>query len=289
MVQALWYVRASGRVSGPFPAPQVDEALRSGEIAITDELSLDGEQWLPVRESGFFHGKSHVDVTSREDIDPAWRAERDRARQRWADDSKPADSVDSPTPALDAVRMQSLREDHDATRALLDAEMNRRPKMLIALAAILILILAGGLVWFGQSGETTIKASLGKAADCAAAPASGGSWSGCDKIRLSLAGANLGNMSLSRARFDGSVLAGANLGYSDLSKASLRGANLSGANLMGANLEGADLTGADLTGADLRYATLSKALIEGVRIDGAIMGKTTWVDGNRCDSPDQCR
>lgn len=288
MVQALWYVRKSGQVSGPFPAPQIDEALRTGEIALTDDLSLDGEQWLPVRESGMFRGKVQSGKTTGDTADATWLAEREKARQRWedgvAENSEPA----TPTPILDTIRIQSLRANHDATRAMVDAEAKRRPSILIAFAALIALVLTGALVWFGQ-GDDTIKASIGKVSNCAAAPATGISWAGCDKSGQTLRGVDLHSMTLTRANFDGAALARANLSYADLARASLRGANLAGANLLGANLDGADLTGADLSQADLRYATLNNSLLGGSRLDGATLGKTTWIGGQLCDRLDQCR
>lgn len=289
MVQALWYVRKSGQVRGPFPGPQIEESLRSGEIAPTDELSLDAEQWLPVRESGLFHGKAHPAKPGQGRAEGAWLDEREKARMRWEEGAAEAGADGSgASPLADDRRIESLRANHETTRAMLDAEASRRPSLLIAMVGLLVLVLAGLLIWFGQ-GEDTLQTSIGKVSDCAAAPASGVSWSACDKSGISLTGADLQNMTLSRGRFDGAAMAGVNLSYADLSRASMRGANLAGANLTGANLDGADLTGADLTRADLRYASFKQALIEGVRFDQAVVGKTTWVGGQLCDRLDQCR
>jgi hypothetical protein len=288
MVQALWYVRKSGQVRGPFPGPQIEELLRSGEIAPSDELSLDAEQWLPVRESGLFHGKPHPAKPAQSGVEGAWLDEREKARVRWEEGVEASAEALDDASVPDARRIESLRANHEATRAMLDAEASRRPSLLIAMVGLLVLVLAGLLIWFGQ-GEDTLQTSIGKVSDCHAAPASGVSWSACDKSGISLTGADLQSMILSRSRFDGATLAGVNLSYADLSRASLRGANLAGANLTGANLDGADLTGADLTRADLRYASFKQALIEGVRFDQVVVGKTTWVGGQLCDRLDQCR
>lgn len=288
MVQALWYVRKSGQVSGPFPAPQIDEALRAGEIVLSDELSLDGEHWQPVLESGLLRGKSVSTRPSQDGQDSAWQEEREKARHRWEDNASSGDAAVTNDPLIDPVSMEALRLRQDATRAMVNDQAKRRPPMLIGIVALLALVLAGTLVWLGQ-GEAPIQASIGKSSNCATAAAPGVSWAGCDKTGMSFAGADLHSMALSRARFDGSAMAGANLSYVDLSLASLRSVNLAGANLLGANLDGADLTGADLSQADLRYATLNKARLDGVRLTAARVGKTTWLGGQLCDQLEACR
>jgi hypothetical protein len=286
MVQALWYVRKSGQVSGPFPAPQIDEALRVGEIVPTDELSLDGEQWQPVRESGLFRGGHAVAKPPQENPDSAWQIEREKARHRWEDNASQDDS--SGNRLIDSADMDALRVCQETTRAMVNAQAKRRPSVLIAIAAFVALGLVGGLVWLGQ-GDAPVQTGIGKASNCSDAPAPGISWAGCDKSGLSLTRADLHSMTLNGVRFDGATLAGANLSYVNLSHASLRGVNLAGANLLGANLDGADLTGADLSQAELRYATFVGARLDGVRLDGVSIGKTTWLGGQLCDRLEACR
>lgn len=288
MVQALWYVRKSGLVSGPFPAPQIEEALRAGDLLLSDELSLDGDQWQPVRESGLIRGKHVAAKPAQEAPDSAWQEEREKARHRWEDNASSGDGSVTNDPLIDSVSMEALRIRQDTTRAMVNAQAKRRPSLLIAIAALLALVVVGGLVWLGQ-GEAPIQAAIGKASNCSNSPAPGISWAGCDKFGQSLSGADLHSMTMSRTRFDGAILAGANLSYVDMSQASLRGVNLAGANLLGANLDGADLTGADLSQADLRYATLNKARLDGVRLDGVSIGKTTWLSGQLCDRLEACR
>ena len=41
MAQPLWYIRHAGEVVGPYPRPQVEELLRSGELSGDWEISLD--------------------------------------------------------------------------------------------------------------------------------------------------------------------------------------------------------------------------------------------------------
>jgi hypothetical protein len=287
MVQALWYVRRADQTRGPYPGPQIEEALRNGDLEPTDEISLDGAQWQAIGDGGIVRAQARPVATSKPAAaDAAWQAERDKARQRWEDGNETR--MDSPTPMLDAVRMQSLRLDQAETRAMLDARARGKPSLFIALAAILVLALVGSVVWYGQEGEA-IQAGIGKAGDCAADATPGSSWAGCDKRGLVKAGADLHSMTLRGARLDGAQLSGANLSYANLSRATLRSANLANANLLGANLDDVDLSGADLSNADLRYATLNRSKLDGARLDGARVGKTTWVGGALCESLEACR
>lgn len=287
MVQPLWYIRRKTTVRGPYPVPQLEEALRNGEIAPSDEISLDGEQWQPLGDGRALRLKVQREVRTGEATDDAWRSERERARQRWEDGAaiEPVDPGDS---VFDAVRLQSLQADHVETRALLDAQAKRAPSLLIVVAAVGLLALIGLFVWYGQS-TTPLRTDLGKGGQCAAPATPGSSWAGCDKRGIVMKGADLHSMTLTAVRLDGAQLAGSNLSYANLGRANLRGADLTNVLLVGANLDGADLTGADLTGADLSYATLNKANIEGVRLDGVRLGKTTWVGGALCERQSECR
>jgi hypothetical protein len=283
MVQALWYVRKADTVSGPFPARQIAVALSNGELARDDDISLDGEQWLSIEASGQFpirSGGAQNGVA-----DPAWRSEREKARSRWQRDEVVAIPGASPP---ESSHLRSLAADHDTTRALLDAESRRRPSLIVALLGVLLLAGVAVLIWLGD-GSDSVRASLGKAAVCAAPAAPGASWAGCAKPGVALAAADLRGMDFQRTRLEGARFAGANLSYADFSRAVLRGADFSGANLMGAKFAGADLTGCDLRRADLRYATLTGALIDGMRYEGAVLGRTAWIDGTLCETAEQCR
>ena len=94
-----------------------------------------------------------------------------------------------------------------------------------------------------------------------------------------LTGANLTDAKLERAKLIRAILTGANLTGADLTRANfyranLREANLTGANLTRANLRGADLRGANLTDAnfyraDLRGANFYRANLKGANLTGA--------------------
>lgn len=292
MAQHLWYVRKKGDISGPFPAPQIRQMFSLGEIDLRDQVSLDGQQWFTVMESNVLDNGSAKPSRGRPMVgesDEEWQREREKARLRWlndavevrAEEDRPRDEVSS-----------RLRQHEEETRALLTRERNRRPAILAGMASVVVILIIGLAVWFGQSGQQTIQASLtGKVRNCELPPAEGVTWMGCNKDDADLRGANLKNAVLARARFERAELIAADLSYANLDGANMRGANLRGAVLRGASMTQADLTGADLSGANLEFAVMTGAYLEGVRLDGASLRRSTWVDGRICgdDSVGSCR
>lgn len=274
MAQPLWYLRRAGEVVGPFPRPQVEELLRAGEISGEWELSLDEKDWLPLKESGWFPPEEKIWEAEPDAEQSAWIEERQRARERWRDEGG-----DVPVPhdvRLDEARRQALGLDHKRTERLIVEERARRPPFLIGLLALLVLGAIGVSVWLGQS-EQPIQSSLSQAVNCAAPPAEGINWSGCDKRGAALAGAMLRNAHLDRVRLEEARLAGAVMEYASANGANLRNADLRGAKLTAMDLSGADLSGADLSGANLRYAAINGTRLAGTRLDQAV-----WSDGRTC-------
>jgi uncharacterized protein YjbI with pentapeptide repeats len=280
MTQHLWYVRRQGEVTGPFPAPQLKQAFSVGQLDLRDLVSLDGQQWISVMESGVLDA-DHVRPGAVE-ADDEWRREREKARLRWLNDSVET-GVDVPGAVAADALDDRLRRHEEQTRTLIRAETNRRPAFVAGLAMILILLAIGVGVWVGQSAETGIQTSLaGKVRNCDQAATEGVVWTGCDKDDAGLHKAVLKNANLSKARFERADLSDADLSYANLDGANLRGANLRGAILRGASLGRVDLTGADLGGADVSFAVLAGALVDGARLDGASLRQSTWIDGRIC-------
>lgn len=277
MTQHLWYVRKQGAVSGPFPAQQIRQSFSLAELDLSDMVSLDGVQWVKLIETDILEKAPAKPKVA--ESDQEWRQEREKARLRWLNDS-----VETPViqPNRDEVDAR-LREHEEETRTRLKAESNRKPGWLSGLGLVLAVVLIGLGVWFGQSGESGIQASLsGRVNNCNAPAGEGVAWGGCNKDVASLARANLKNALLMKARFERADLAGADLSYANLDGANLRGANLRGASLRGASLVQADISGADLSGADFGFAVLSGARLDGARLDGALFGQSTWIDGRIC-------
>ncbi len=281
MAQSLWYLRRDGRVMGPFPSPQIDEFLDSGEVTPDWEVSLNETEWLTIAESGQFGGVDAEGGNSAADDAPAWRLERQKARQRWMGTDALVDAAVCHDPATDGRIRQAIGRDHLRTEALLQAEAHKRISLAPLLLGILVLLVAGVGVWIGQQ-DHPIRTGIGAAGICAEPAADSVNWSHCDKRGLSQPGLHARNARMERTRLDGAQLPGADLAYSVMTGASLRNAQLVNARLLGAELSGADFAGADLAGADLRYAVLKGASLAGVRLEGALLDKAAWVDGRIC-------
>lgn len=275
MAQPLWYLRHASTTLGPYPSPQVQELLYSGAISGDWEISLDGQDWMPLLESGHFDtAKKPGGQVARPGNQNAWQEERQRARDRWRDEDE--STFPPHDMQVDEARRRALERDQERTETLVRAENIRRPSLLIGLLALLALGAAGVVVWLGDS-EEPIPAALNQAVNCAAPAAEGVNWSGCDKRGATLAGVLLRNARLQRTRLEDAHLSGAILEYANAHGAQLRNADLQGAKLIAADLSGADLSGADLSGANLRYAVLKGTRLAGTRLDN-----TTWTDGRSC-------
>lgn len=273
MTQHLWYVRNKEAVSGPFPTPQIVQLFSVGQLDLHDTVSLDGEHWISLLESGVLdveHAKNSAEP------DDDWRREREQARLRWLNDTVEGRAIEVPGDRTEVDNR--LRHHEEEIRTLLKAETNRRPAFIAGLASVLVLMLIGIGVWLGQSDESTIQTSLAaKVRNCNLAPAEGVVWTGCDKNDAGLGRANLKNANMANIHLERADLSSADLSYANLDNANLRGANLHGANLRGASLKQADLSGADLGGADLGFAVLTGALL-----DGASFRQSLWTDGRVC-------
>ncbi len=277
MAQSLWYLRHNDRLLGPFPSPQINELLNSGEVSPDWEISLNEIDWLTIAESGQF---DWVEPDPAADS-PAWREERQKARQRWLGDPDISDSAISHDPIKDDQTRQAIQKDAIKTEALLQAEKKRRISMAPSLLGILVLLVVGLGVWWGQR-EKPIQTGISLVANCAMPASDGVNWSRCDKRGLRQASLRARNARMEKVRLDDAHLEGADLAYAILTGASLRNVQLRGSNLLGVELTGADFSGADLAGADLQYAVLKGANLGGTRLDTARLDKATWVDGRIC-------
>lgn len=281
MSQPLWYLRQHDRVIGPFPAPQVREFLRVGEITPDWQISLDEVDWIAIRDSGQFDEPVRPDSASDTDRQ-AWRQEREQARQRWLNAGADIAQAEAQDMARERRVRQALAQDMAETDALLKQQQARRPPVVAGLLAILLLAGVIYLIWQGQPGQSGIQAGIGLQAQCAAPLAEAVNWNGCNKKGLVAPGVVARNTRMERVSLEGANLAGADLGYAALVQANLRNADLRGINLVGADLTGADLSGSDLSRADLRFAVMKNAVMSGVRLEGAQLGNATWPDGRIC-------
>lgn len=282
MTQPLWYLRQQDRVIGPFPVPQIREALRNGEITPDWLISLDQVDWISIRESGQFDAPDVALPGAADEARQAWLQERDQARQRWLNEGAGIQQAqDQPMDRERQVR-QALDRDQLQTEALLEAEQRRGPPVLAGLVGLLVLLASIYLVWQGQKDQSDIEAGIELKAQCNAPLREAVNWNGCNKQGLAAPGVVARNTHMAGVNLEGARLAGADLSYGNLVGANLRNADLRGIRLSGVDLTGADLSGSDLSRADLRYAVLRQAVLNGVDLQGALLGNAVWPDGRSC-------
>lgn len=288
MTQSLWYLRHEGQMFGPFPVPQIEEALKSGEVNPDWEISLNQSDWLRIADCAQFKAEKTAWVEGDSEDSAAWREQRQKARERWLHEGSGI-AQEARDPIQDAAARNSIERDHIRTQALLQAEKSKPASPWIVPLAFALIVGIGATVWIGQDDQP-IQAGISQSVDCAAALSDGVNWSGCDRRAYAQAGARARNARMDKVVLDDARLNGGDLAYASLKNASLRNAELVNINLSGADLSGADLTGADLSGADLRYAVLTGANLTGVRLQATRMDKAAWVDGRVCapGSTDVC-
>lgn len=289
MAQTIWYLKHGEQVFGPFPSPQIAEALNIGEVTPEWEVSLNGVDWLGILDSGQFKAEETASTIGETDETLAWHEQRQQARKRWLQEGAGVTGI-ARNPELDAAARKSIARDHIRTQVLLREEKNKRRSPWIVLLALALLVGVGIAVWLGQS-DKPIQAGIGLSVDCAAVLRDHVNWTGCVKPNISQPNAIARNARMDKARLDGANLRGADLSYATMNGASLRNADLGKVVFTGADFSGADLSGADLSAADLRYAVLSNANLAGVRLSGTQLEKATWIDGRVCASGslDQCK
>ncbi len=289
MTQSLWYLRHEDRIFGPFPAPQIEEALKLNEVEPDWEISLNQVDWLSIADSGQFNLEQTAATEGGSEEAASWREQRQQARDRWLQDGAVVTDV-ARDPEKDAAARNSIAKDHIRTQALLQAEKTKRTSPWVALIGLLLIAGVGVTVWLGQR-DKPIQAGISQAISCAAALSDGVNWTGCDKRAYAQPDAKAKNARMDKVQLDDARLKGADLAYASLNNASLRNADLGNVNLTGADLSAADLAGADLTGADLRFAVLTAANLTGTRMAATKLDKATWNDGRICaeGSLGECR
>jgi len=285
MSQPLWFLRQDDRIIGPFPAPQVREFLKLGEITPDWEISLDEQDWISIRESGQFDdvdlGRPHGPSEGTSET-ANWRAERAEARQRWLHEGQTVENAQTHDITMERRARQAMALHQDQTDALVQSQRSRRPPILAGLLALLLLSAAIYFIVRGQSSQTQIQTGIDLRPNCSALPGDGVNWSLCNKAGLQAPGAQGRNMRLEGVNLSGANLQGADFSYGAFRGSNLRNSNLRGTQFLGADLSGVDFSGADLREADLSYAVLKGAILEGARLEGARLSKATWVDGSLC-------
>jgi hypothetical protein len=289
MAQSIWYLKHADEVFGPFPGPQIEEALQAGEVSPDWEVSLNGIDWLSIADSGQFESSKTPGSPGETSDTVAWHEQRLEARKRWLHDAGGVTDL-ARDPLQDAAVRSSVERDHIRTQVLLQEEKNKRASPWIALLGLALVAGIGVTIWMGQ-GDKPIQTGIGQSVDCAAALTERVNWQGCDKPGYQHHHAQARNARLDRAKLPDARLKGSDLAYASLTGASLRNAELVDVDLTGADLTNADLTGADLSGADLSFAVLTGADLTGARFSASKLDKATWIDSRICatGSMDICR
>ncbi len=289
MAQSIWYLRHEDQIFGPFPSPQIAEALKEGEVGPDWEISINGMDWLSIADSNQFKTDQASWFNGETEASASWHDQRLQARKRWLQEGTGV-TEEAHDPARDAAARSSIARDHVRTQVLLREEKNRRRSPWIVLLALAVIVGIGVSVWLGQE-DKPIQAGIGRTVHCAAMLSDGVNWSGCRKSGHVQPSARARNARMDSVLLDGARLAGADMAYASLKNANLRNTELSNANLTGADLTGADLSGVDLSGTNLSYAVLRNANLTGVRFSATRLDKATWTDGQPCAtaSMDVCR
>ena len=272
-----WYVRRGNEVRGPFPAGLVSRYILLGRIRVKDEISPDGEDWIPVTEVPELIPDVMKEAARNRD-DPETQ-ERLAAARRWADERHDPDGHGD-----DDRRDEEDPELAEHRRAVAKREREKgigwgRGTQYAVLVIIILAVVATPFLL--PSGEGPGEPQ------CEAPPSPGVNWSSCDLEQGGFANADLRGAYLRNVNLGGAVLRAADLSetdlaYADLSGAAMQGASLAGARLKGADLRGADLANADLQGADLSYVDLRGARLDGADVNGARLDHALWRDDIVC-------
>lgn len=245
---------------GQFPIKEIVHSISAGEIVLSDEISPDQVNWLPLSR---FPGlvpepppPQEEEILDEDEL--KWRDERAKAAIRW---ERPVD------------------EHHDV-----GAPTHPLLKWLGAITALLAVaglaaFVASQLQELEEQPQVFIPPPL---PNCNAAPTPKVNWRGCDKSGTLLAGSDLSGANLSRAKFNSTDLSGSRFPSANLSQADFSYATLNQAGMAHANLEGANLNFAELREADLSFANLRDANMAGAVLDGAKLDQAIWSDGRVC-------
>ena len=274
----LYYTRRESEVHGPFPLRQVTNFLLLGRVRLSDEISEDHQNWLPISSR-----PELIPEVMTLDMSVAENREKLAAAKRWADERRLHHSHDeqeesSERRAPEQAELLAYRE----TREKVLAHPQRKSRGSLFLVLTLAVVI--GSVWTAiqLSPEQNLLRS-----DCQAPAAPGVVWSNCLLNGHQVAGQDLSaaiiqNASLTSLQAEATIFRASDLRYSNLHLANLRDANLEESILIGANLREADLSGANLSGADLSFADLTDANLQQANLQGAKLDQAHWVDGTIC-------
>jgi len=275
-----WYIRSNDKVTGPFPAGQIQQFLLLGRVKLDAEVSTDAVEWKPLQ-----HYPGLIPDVMLADPNDEHARERLAAARRWADERRKERRTDDDPQRLGPGRREP---EPDATlkyrsqrEAVTNALRPGRERYVLSLIFVAALLLAGALAAFNWIPEQPA------AAQCEREAGPGVNWHSCHKagiqlIQQDLSGAIFNAAVLQGANLFGCNLSGADLAYADLSRSNLSFADLQRATMKGANLRNADLSQANLENTDLSYANLQHATVKDASFNGTDLSHAIWLDGRTC-------
>ncbi len=260
----LWYLKANGRVKGPFAAGLISKNILLGRINPNDLLSKDKEVW---RKASTIREVMPDVIKHRNE--PNYK-ERLKAARRWADERDEVREVDSDGKEKVYTPRKKITHLQIKTTGYLG---------MIGIGVFLSGLILAIFMFTPEDPLAQI--------DCSAPAKDGIIFDGChlqrkDFSQLSLRNSSFKNTLLQNTQFIKTALQTSILDYANLSHSDLSGANLTNASLRASDLRGAILNGTIFTKADLSYADLTGAKASSIKLTGTKLANTLWFDGRVC-------
>lgn len=275
-----WYIRSNDKVTGPFPAGQIQQFVLLGRVKLDAQVSTDAKEWKSLQQY-----QALIPEVLLADPDDEHARERLAAARRWADERRQERRSDDDPQRLGPGRREPepyVTLKYRSRREAITSELRSiRERYLFSLVFVVVLLLGGGIAALYLVPEQPM------AAQCERDAGPGVNWRGCYKVGIQLIRQDLQRAILNAAALQGSNLFGSNLNdadlaYADLGRSNLSFTNLQGANLKGTNLRNADLSQANLDNSDLSYANLENAILRETSLRGSNLSNAIWLDGRIC-------
>ncbi len=260
----LWYLKANGRVKGPFATGLISKNILLGRIHSNDLLSQDKEVW---RKASSINEVMPEVIKHRNEAN---YKERLKAARRWADEREQMREVDAE--GNEKIYVPRKKSTH----------LQIKTTGILGILSLIIVFLGLITALFIYTPDDPL-AKI----DCSALAADGIVFDGCHLQRKnfskqSLKGSSFKNTLLQSANFKASKLQESQMDYANLSHANLSGANFTGASLRAVDLRGTVLKETIFTNADLSYADLTGAKASKIKLTGTRLSNTIWFNGRVC-------
>ncbi|VAW72018.1 hypothetical protein MNBD_GAMMA12-3013 [hydrothermal vent metagenome] len=277
-----WFIRAKGKVQGPFPKGMIQSFVLSGRFKLGDEVSFDKDAWSKLKEHRELIPKELLNVKTEDDkerLRMAIRRENDRLHDQRTEQCHHENEKKGKRGSGHTNEVGS------ADTATAGAKYKRKKNSTIqSIVFVMFLSALAVVVFYIYSVGSKSVISI---TNCSAPAAPQVNWTHCKlegfkAISKDLSGGSFSNVKFKGADLHGSTFKNSNFQYADLTLANFSYADLSQTKFTGAVLRGADLTNTDLRGSDLSYTNLLNAKLGGARLKGARFDSAIWVDGRKC-------